>query len=549
MPVEAGINTPPKLTSGLRTSLESLPASEFEDIIMYLSDVAHTLNAFLKVYPPASSIFWDSQSFLLHLATAYECFAVVIPEAFRRRTSASEKRATTLKKQFRRSQVSLLRVFRLVVYHACLRPVADGAADEDEVARGIEGYLDIMNTVLAEKHFIAHLQVLFPFDDDKAIILQSSYLVDEPRLQYIKDAYSNAATKYTRRQCPELDANFAEAGRNFDCSDEQIEFEVPDEDACLSDVAGANLDSMVSAVRDLLPELGCGFVELCLEEFGYDVEKVINALLENNLPPNLQGVDRGLENAHNTSAGVSDNSSSLLSQRRNVYDGDEFDVFSRSDIDLDRVHQGKREKSDVRDVTGGGLDPEIRARYAAYALQPVAVNDDDDVEGVWEYDDEYDDTYDSNVVGAGDADSADEMMTRRPFVVPRIFDRSSDRNYSDRNDYEEDEDEEEVVRPRDAFVEDPALLRQRREQQWAAQQQQRAARRRGGGTGGGGRGAEGKSNEEATSNSGRTHDVKGAARGHGQSSEVLRNRAWKEKNKASRVHHNRKDLADRKRRI
>jgi len=551
MPVEAGMNTPPKLTSGLRTSLESLPASEFEDIIMYLSDVAHTLNAFLKIYPPATSVFWDSQSFLLHLATAYECFAVVLPEAFRRRTWTSEKRATTLKKQFRRSQVSLLRVFRLVVYHVCLRPVADGTADEDEVARGIEGYLDIMNTVLAEKHLIAHLQVLFPFDDDKTIILQSSYLVDEPRLQYIKDAYSSAATKYPRRQHLELDASFADAGS----SDEQIEFEAPDEEVCLSDVAGANLESMVSAVRDLLPELGCGFVELCLEEFGYDVEKVVNALLENNLPPNLQGVDRGLENAHNTSAGVSDNSLSLLSQRRNVYDGDEFDVFSRSDIDLDRVHQGKREKSDSQDMTGGGLDPEIRARYAAYALQPVAVNDVDDVEGVWEYDDEYDDTYDSNVVGAGDADSADEMMSRRPFVLPRIFDRSSDRNYADSNDYEEEEGEEEKgdgsateVRPRDAFVEDPALLRQRREQQWAAQQQQRAARRRGG-TGGSGRGAEGRSNEEARSNSGRLHDVKGAARGQGQSAEVLRNRAWKEKNKSSRVHHNRKDLADRKRRI
>jgi len=57
--------------------------------------------------------------------------------------------------------------------------------------------------------------------------------------------------------------------------------------------------------------------------------------------------------------------------------------------------------------------------------------------------------------------------------------------------------------------------------------------------------------EETASSSGgpHSHDVKGAARGHGQSAEVLRNRAWKEKNKASRVHHNRKDLADRKRRV
>ena len=534
MPIEADVNTP-RSTASLRPSLESLPAAEFEDIIMFLSDVAHTLNSFLKIYPSGSSAFWDSRSFLVHLAAAYEWFAVVIPEAFRRRMWADAQRATAVKKHFRRSQVALLRVFRLIVYHVCLRPVSDGTAYENEVARGIEGYLDVMNAVLGEKHFIAHLQVLFPFDGDRAIILQSAYLVDEYRLQYVEDAYRNAATKRSMKQRQNLDASFAEAGMNFDYSDEQIEFELPDEDVCLSDVAGANLDSMVSAVRDLLPELGRGFVELCLEELGYDVEKVVNALLENNLPANLVGVDRSLGNAHDTSAGVNDNSSSLLSQRRNVYDGDEFDVFSRSDIDLGRVHQGKRDKNNVQDDAIGELDPEVRTRYAAYAMQPVAISSDE-VEGILEYEDEYDDTYDSNVVGAGDADSADEMTSRRPFVVPRVFaERSSGRGSADRNDSEDEreEDVDESAKPRDAFVEDPAMLRRRREQQWASQQQQRSTGRRGGTS----KAAEG------------THDVKGAAQGQGQSADVLRNRAWKEKNKASRVHHNRKDLADRKRRF
>jgi len=274
MPLEAEVNTPPKLTSSLRPALESMSAGEFEDIILYLSDVAHTLNSFLKVYPFGSSAFWDRPSFPLHLATAYERFAVVIPEAFRRRTWADPQRVAVVRKQFRRSQVALLRVFRLIVYHICLRPVADGTGNEDEVARGIEEYLDVMNAVLGEKHFIAHLQVLFPFDDDRTILLRSSYLIDEPRLQYIEDAFRNAAAKHgPRKPCQKPDV--VEAGRNFDYSNEQTEYEAPDEDAGLSDVAGANLDSMVSAVRDLLPELGTGFVELCLEEFGYDVEKVI----------------------------------------------------------------------------------------------------------------------------------------------------------------------------------------------------------------------------------------------------------------------------------
>ncbi len=46
------------------------------------------------------------------------------------------------------------------------------------------------------------------------------------------------------------------------------------------EISGVELDSLVSQVRDLLPDLGEGFVELCLRYFDLVPEKVINALLE-----------------------------------------------------------------------------------------------------------------------------------------------------------------------------------------------------------------------------------------------------------------------------
>ncbi len=33
---------------------------------------------------------------------------------------------------------------------------------------------------------------------------------------------------------------------------------------------------------------------------------------------------------------------SVLAQRRNVFDDDEFDVFSKDKVDLTRIHQGKK---------------------------------------------------------------------------------------------------------------------------------------------------------------------------------------------------------------
>lgn len=35
--------------------------------------------------------------------------------------------------------------------------------------------------------------------------------------------------------------------------------------------------------------------QLCLEEFNYDIEKVINAMLEEKLPPSLIDIDRTLK--------------------------------------------------------------------------------------------------------------------------------------------------------------------------------------------------------------------------------------------------------------
>jgi len=245
-------------------------------------------------------------------------------------------------------------------------------------------------------------------------------------------------------------------------------------------------------------------------------------------------------------AGVAAGRTSLLSGRLNVYDGDEFDVFTRTDVDVGRVHRGKQRRAHGLGRAAAAedaLDAAVRARCVAYGY-------DDD------YDDEYDDTYDS-VIAARDADSMDELTSRRPVVTPRVLQNRPDRRANNRWQQEEEEeepgggedDDDGGERGREsgrgyagagggsaaAFLEDPAVLRQRREQQRLAR---RAAPSSGCGeeAGAAGRGRGGR-------------DVRGVGRGHGQTGEVVRSRAWKEKNRASRVHHNRKDLAERKRRV
>ncbi|NXO32759.1 ASCC2 protein, partial [Cisticola juncidis] len=109
----------------------------------------------------------------------------------------------------------------------------------------------------------------------------------------------------------------------------------------------------------------------------------------------------------------------LVSSRCNVFQNDEFDVFSRDAVDVSRIQKGKRREQDTTRSLVNDKRPvaEQRQRYSRYSvvleelpLPPGAAQPCQDYE---DYEDEYDDTYDGNQVGANDADSDDELIARR----------------------------------------------------------------------------------------------------------------------------------------
>lgn len=153
----------------------------------------------------------------------------------------------------------------------------------------------------------------------------------------------------------------------------------------MSDV---ELTSMISHVKDLLPDCGEGFILLCLQKLNYDVEKTINLILENSLPGELNSLDRNLSKSEVMKQ------SNVLSSRHNIYDKDEFDIFSNSNVDLSRVHKGKTRN------TASMKERDVES------MKQLILNYDETFD---DYDDEYDDTYDEQNVGAQDVDSADEL--------------------------------------------------------------------------------------------------------------------------------------------
>ncbi len=78
----------------------------------------------------------------------------------------------------------------------------------------------------------------------------------------------------------------------------------------------------------------------------------MDRILEDNLPPHLRAMNLSTEDLKKTSSQPKTEdaappeesaTTSLLEDRMNVYDDDEFDVFNKDvSVDLSRVHFGKR---------------------------------------------------------------------------------------------------------------------------------------------------------------------------------------------------------------
>ncbi|NXG78815.1 ASCC2 protein, partial [Baryphthengus martii] len=141
-------------------------------------------------------------------------------------------------------------------------------------------------------------------------------------------------------------------------------------------------------------------------------EQVINNILEDKLVPYLDKLDRTMQRQ------LKPDPTPLVTSRYNVFQNDEFDVFSRDSVDVSRIQKGKRrrEKDTTRSLLNDKrLVAEQKERYSQYSVivEEVPVQQGEAQLYKEDYEDEYDDTYDGNQVGANDADSDDELISRR----------------------------------------------------------------------------------------------------------------------------------------
>ncbi|XP_051829044.1 activating signal cointegrator 1 complex subunit 2 [Antechinus flavipes] len=530
---EGASSEPQKLEEKVRMTPGAMPLQELRDVVLYLCDTATTLWAFLDVFPLACQTF-QKHDFCSRLASFYEASIPELEAAIKKRRREDSKLLADLWQRLSHSRKKLVEVFHILIYQICLLPILESSCDN--IQPFIEDFLQLFSSVLQEKRFLRDYDELFPVAEDVSLLQQASSALDETRTAYILQAVEGAWEGVDRRKAavvkdsPPSKAPEQPAGPEPGSVAAPTHLKMEEEEECAGAAAatpaprisGVELDSLISQVKDLLPDLGEGFILACLEHYDYSAEQVINNILEEGLAPALSSLDRSLNRQMQPSP------TPLVSSRHNVFQNDEFDVFSRDTVDLSRVQKGRRKGEDTRSLLNDKRAvQEQRQRYSQYSVVvdevTVAAGGPEALLGRDDYEDEYDDTYDGNQVGANDADSDDELITRRPFTTPQVLrTKVPHEGLEEEEEEEEEEAEEEGPKP-DHFVQDPAVLRERAEAQRMAYLARKGYRYDG------------------------SSAVTGNPRGHGQSRETTQERRRKEANKGARANHNRRLMADRKR--
>nr|XP_019964628.1 PREDICTED: activating signal cointegrator 1 complex subunit 2 isoform X2 [Paralichthys olivaceus]XP_019964629.1 PREDICTED: activating signal cointegrator 1 complex subunit 2 isoform X2 [Paralichthys olivaceus] len=531
---------PMKLNAHKQPTAMTMSPQDLVDIILYLCDSTTTIHAFLDIFPAACSTFY-SHGFLSRLTSFYETAVPDLEKAVRKRNFDDKGLQDDLWKRLSHSCRKMVEMAHLLLHHTCLQPILEGRENMQTFA---EELLQHFTSFLPEKRFLSDYDEQFPISDDISLLHQAVPVIDETRTSYLLQGVESAWESVGRRKpqsqihpkanqgaaggaAAAAAASSASFNRQVREPREECErgaeamLDVPQKENNVCTVSSAELESLLSCIRDLLPDLGEGFLLACLEEYDYNTELVINNILEDRLTPSLDKLDRAMPRP------VKEEIPNVLGDRSNVFDDDEFDVFRRDQVDMSRIWKGRRKGENPREMLNDKRHiEEQRARYQAYetVVDEVVIEPGQTAAdyGLDDYDDEYDDTYDMNQVGANDLDR-DSLLNRRPFTIPRVLRKGNKAEEEEEGEDEEEGESSQNNVNRDQFVQDPALLRERAEARRAAMQQRRGFRPE------------------------RTTNVVGQPKGQGQTTETFLDRRKKEANKNRVANHNRRSMADRKR--
>ncbi|XP_035218611.1 activating signal cointegrator 1 complex subunit 2-like isoform X2 [Stegodyphus dumicola] len=406
-----------------QSGIKELSLTSFCDIINYVCDTSATIYTFLEIYSPACQIFYQHGA-VNRIVPFYEQVFPAIEKELKKRSKIEENRDVIegVKNKIVLSKTFLVKVFRNIVNSCCIEPILNARYSEDStkisVVSYVENFIGIFTEVAAEKVFLHDYNLLYPFENDLELLNEVGLNLDPERLSYIFCSIHDSPEMLAEDFASSVANGARPKAKKTNMSDvsnksvknlhglaamlkEKESQKTNGESDFMPDqnyLSGSKVKLLVQSVLDVFPDLDDGFVEQCLKYYSFEAEKVIDALLNNSLPDCLY-VNKNSERDstfENNEVVENVKTYSVLSERKNIYDNDEFDIFSRTDVNLKNIHIGKKSKTPN---TYQGLEEDQDSEFIKLLTLNYGSNETDFNDEMKIYEDEYDDTYDSVMLG------------------------------------------------------------------------------------------------------------------------------------------------------
>lgn len=387
------------------SDLKEMDISELQDIVHFILDTAATISIFLDVYPPACQTFLKNNA-LNKIVLFYERVFPVIEKDIRKRARLNEypSGVEMLKRKVEMAKTFSVKLFRTLIDTCYINKIVSSSVEGNSQKSEVELFLQTFTQFATEKYFLHDYNSIHPFESDTEFLSEMGIKLDAEQIDYIlcsihdtpeeianKAAIENKVQLGALPLMPEPPKCIQEAASNSSQAS-PFETRVPSD---------AELESLIQGILDVFPHYGDGFIEASLKHYNYNQEKVIDELLTDSLPPSLNKMDRDAKRE------VKPNGVDffVLSERRNIFDGDEFDVFSRDDVNRKNIHKGKSRKVPEKYES---LNADKDSEFLKEMILLYGQAEEKREEEANLYEDEYDDTYDSAMVGLKEPDGDKE---------------------------------------------------------------------------------------------------------------------------------------------
>lgn len=478
----------------------------YEMLCLYILDFTVTLNALFEISLQAKEI-----AINLNMSNSISDFYENCISLLYKIIIIKTDKHTVALKYLNNTRIELLNAFHGIVNFHLETLLNKDRSETGEIAETI---ITIFEESMSDFAFAVDYQKIYPVENDLDVIRQACDGINELRLDYIKVAYRDAHLD------KDLENNVSDDEDSFNSAENdeiipEINNEVQNYIATSepSSSIPSTEASKIMQIMEVFPDYGEGYIKKLLKRYDMSAEKVISAILEGNLPPDLANADTQEPDIPEEIApffletGI---------KRLNIYDGDEFDVMTNDCIKGGIYYKKDERKSNKKWDIILNDKSHIHAMKDRYSELGYVADEH-------EYSDEYDDSYDAL------ADSETKTVKRnRSLAAAVVMDEveDSDSSEDEKNPTSSVNSNEPNRDTSKDFCENPEAARERYQQQRlqkfsnSRQFKQRDV------------GASGKSNNSSTKK---------------PDEEMRKNRHKKDVNKSSVANHNRKQGASYKR--